>query len=228
MKRRDPKKEDVMMTRAALAMCENIDWNVSRVLKKLDQLKLRKDTIVLYFSDNGPNSWRWNAGMKGRKASVDEGGLRSPLHIRWPDKIKAGTNVTQVTRAIGLLPTLATWPESHRPHTSRWMAEALAHCSSRIRTSCRRAICSASGARKPPCVMGDSEGWVQNFATTTGLAGAPTDPLATPFDEDVSKLLKYAFNMNASGANSSVLAAGTGTSELPAFDFEATTGVFHT
>ena len=76
--------------------------------------------------------------------------------------------------------------------------------------------------------MGDSEGSVQNFATTTGLAGAPTDPLATPFDEDVSKLLKYAFNMNASGANSSVLAAGTGTSELPAFDFEATTGVFHT
>ncbi len=107
MKHRDPKKEDVMMTRAALAMCENIDWNVGRVLKKLDELALREDTIVLYFSDNGPNSWRWNAGMKGRKASVDEGGLRSPLHIRWPAKIKAGTNVSLVTAAIDLLPTLA-------------------------------------------------------------------------------------------------------------------------
>ena len=107
LKHRDPRKEDVMVTRAALAMCENIDWNVGRVLKKLDELKLRNDTIVLYLSDNGPNSWRWNGGMKGRKSSVDEGGLRSPLHIRWPAKIKPGTKVAQVTAAIDLLPTLS-------------------------------------------------------------------------------------------------------------------------
>ncbi|MFT4691866.1 MAG: arylsulfatase A-like enzyme [Limisphaerales bacterium] len=106
MKHRDPKREDVMMTRAALAMCENIDWNVGRVLKQLDELKLSDDTIVLYFSDNGPNSWRWNGGMKGKKSSVDEGGLRSPLHIRWPGKIKSGAIVPQVTAAIDLLPTL--------------------------------------------------------------------------------------------------------------------------
>ena len=107
MKHRDPEKEDVMMTRAALAMCENIDWNVGRVLRKLDELKLRDDTIVLYFSDNGPNSWRWNGGMKGRKGSVDEGGLRSPLHIRWPGTIKAGMEIPEVAGAIDLLPTLA-------------------------------------------------------------------------------------------------------------------------
>jgi len=106
LKHRDPAKEDVRMTRAALAMCENIDWNVGRVLRKLDELKLRDNTIVLYFSDNGPNSWRWNGGMKGRKGSVDEGGLRSPLHIRWPARIRPGTSVRQVTAAIDLLPTL--------------------------------------------------------------------------------------------------------------------------
>ena len=39
--------------KAALAMCENIDWNVGRVLNKLDELKLSENTIVLYFSDNG-------------------------------------------------------------------------------------------------------------------------------------------------------------------------------
>ena len=71
-------------------MCENIDWNVGRVLAKLAELKLADDTIVLYFSDNGPNSWRWNGGMKGRKASTDEGGVRSPLLIRWPGHIAAG------------------------------------------------------------------------------------------------------------------------------------------
>ena len=67
MRARDPKLESIPMTRAVLAMCENIDWNVGRVLAKLEELKLANDTIVIYFSDNGPNSWRWNGCMKGRK-----------------------------------------------------------------------------------------------------------------------------------------------------------------
>ncbi len=107
LRHRDTQLEDLGMTRAALAMCENIDWNVGRVLAKLDQLKLRDDTIVLYFSDNGPNSWRWNGGMKGRKGSVDEGGLRVPFLIRWPGHIRPGMRMTQIAGAIDLLPTLA-------------------------------------------------------------------------------------------------------------------------
>jgi arylsulfatase A-like enzyme len=106
MRHRDVDKEDVMMTRAALAMCENIDWNVGRILKKLDDLKLRENTIVVYFSDNGPNSYRWNGGMKGRKGSIDEGGLRSPFFIRWPGRIRAGASASQIAGAIDLLPTL--------------------------------------------------------------------------------------------------------------------------
>ncbi len=106
MQHRDPQREDVMMTRAALAMCENIDWNVGRVLRKLDDLQLREDTIVIYFSDNGPNSYRWNGGMKGRKGSLDEGGVRSPFFVRWPRKIKQGETIRQITGAIDLLPTL--------------------------------------------------------------------------------------------------------------------------
>jgi len=102
-----PDQEDIDFTRAALAMCENIDWNVGRVLKKLAELDLAEDTIVLYFSDNGPNAWRWNGGMKGRKGSVDEGGVRSPLVMRWPGKIKEGTTVEVLGGTIDLLPTLA-------------------------------------------------------------------------------------------------------------------------
>ncbi|HJZ53688.1 MAG TPA: arylsulfatase, partial [Gemmataceae bacterium] len=100
-------KEDIGHTRAALAMCENIDWNVGRVLAKLDALKLAGDTVVLYFSDNGPNGWRWNGGMKGRKGSTDEGGVRSPQLVRWPGHIKPGTKVSPIAGAIDLLPTLA-------------------------------------------------------------------------------------------------------------------------
>src|SRR5262245_4641858 len=100
-------EEHVNFTRAALAMCENIDWNVGRVLKKLDDLKLADNTIVVYFADNGPNGWRWNDNMKGRKGSVDEGGIRSPLLIRWPNHIVAGNRIPQIAGAIDLLPTLA-------------------------------------------------------------------------------------------------------------------------
>jgi hypothetical protein len=97
----------VIKTRAALAMCENIDWNVGRVLARLNELKLAENTIVLYFSDNGPNGARWNGGMKGQKGSTDEGGVRSPLLVRWPAKIKPGIRVTEIAQAIDLLPTVA-------------------------------------------------------------------------------------------------------------------------
>jgi len=106
LRARDGDKEELAVTRCVLAMCENIDWNLGRLLRKLDDLRLRDDTIVVYFSDNGPNSWRWNGGMKGRKGSVDEGGVRVPLLIRWPGKIKAGTTVREIAGAIDLLPTL--------------------------------------------------------------------------------------------------------------------------
>ncbi|MFA5193098.1 MAG: arylsulfatase [Verrucomicrobiia bacterium] len=107
MRDRDSDCEDVAKTRAILAMCENIDWNVGRLLWKLDDLKLAEDTIVIYFSDNGPNGWRWNGGMKGRKGSVDEGGVRAPFFIRWPGRIPAGAKIPQIAGAIDLLPTLA-------------------------------------------------------------------------------------------------------------------------
>ncbi|MEM6469010.1 MAG: arylsulfatase [Planctomycetota bacterium] len=105
---REPEKEDVMMTRAALAMVENIDWNVGRLLAKLNELRLDERTIVIFFSDNGPNSYRWNGGMKGKKGSIDEGGLRSPLLMRWKGKISPATKVTQIAGSIDLLPTLVS------------------------------------------------------------------------------------------------------------------------
>ncbi len=106
MRHRDPGKEDLAHSRAALAMCENIDYNVGRVLKKLDELKIADNTILVYFTDNGPNGWRYNGGMKGRKGSTDEGGVHVPCFIRWPGAIDAGVEIEQVAGAIDLLPTL--------------------------------------------------------------------------------------------------------------------------
>jgi len=76
------KKEQIEHTKAALAFVENIDWNVGRLMKKLQDLGLEENTIVVYLSDNGPNGARWNGNMKGQKGSVDEGGVRSPTFIQ--------------------------------------------------------------------------------------------------------------------------------------------------
>ena len=106
MRHRNPSREDRLHLLAALAMCENIDWNVGRLLKKLDQLAVAEDTIVVFFHDNGPNGSRWNGDMEGRKGSTEEGGTRSPLLIRWPKVIKPGTEINQIASVLDLLPTL--------------------------------------------------------------------------------------------------------------------------
>jgi arylsulfatase A-like enzyme len=107
MRARNPKQEDLTDTRGSLAMTANLDWNVGRVLHRLDELKLAEGTIVVYFSDNGPNTWRWNGGMKGKKGATDEGGVRASFFIRWPGKIAEGKRVPQIASVTDLLPTLA-------------------------------------------------------------------------------------------------------------------------
>ncbi len=103
----DENKEQLDQTRCAMAMVENLDANVGRVLRRLDELKLADNTIVIYFSDNGPNGNRWTGGMKGTKGTTDEGGVRSVFFMRWPGGgIQPGTVVKEIAGAIDLLPTL--------------------------------------------------------------------------------------------------------------------------
>jgi arylsulfatase A-like enzyme len=89
-----------------LGMCENIDDNVGRVLDRLEELELLEDTIIVFFSDNGPNTFRYNEGLKGKKGSVDEGGMRVPTFISWKGKIPPNVKLSEVTAHIDLLPTL--------------------------------------------------------------------------------------------------------------------------
>ncbi|MBI1320612.1 MAG: sulfatase-like hydrolase/transferase [Candidatus Hydrogenedens sp.] len=92
---------------AVYAMCENLDHNLGRLLGWLDEAKLAEDTIVVFLGDNGPNTDRFNGGMRGRKGSVHEGGMRNLLFLRYPRRIPAGTVVPQLAAHIDILPTLA-------------------------------------------------------------------------------------------------------------------------
>jgi arylsulfatase A len=93
-------------TAAVYAMIENLDANVGRMLAKLDSLDLAENTIVMFFSDNGPNTPRFNGGMRGGKGSLFEGGQRVPCFIRWPGKLEAGMRVPQIAQHVDVLPTL--------------------------------------------------------------------------------------------------------------------------
>ncbi len=86
-------------------MVDNMDENIGRVFSKLDELKLSDNTIIVFLSDNGPNTFRYNGEMKGKKGSVDEGGVRVPFYISWPGIIKPG-KTEQLAQGIDLLPTL--------------------------------------------------------------------------------------------------------------------------
>jgi len=99
------------------AMCENLDDNIGRILKRLDELELSDNTIVLFATDNGPNTNRYNGGMKGRKGSENEGGVRVPLFVRWPGHIKAGQTIEEISSHIDLLPTLVELCDVKMPRT---------------------------------------------------------------------------------------------------------------
>ncbi|HIA48664.1 MAG TPA: hypothetical protein EYN96_12035 [Candidatus Hydrogenedentes bacterium] len=92
---------------SAYGMCENLDDNIGRILDRLDKHNIADDTIVIFLGDNGPNGDRYNGGMRGRKGSVHEGGVRNAFLMRYPAKIKPGTHIETITAHIDVLPTLA-------------------------------------------------------------------------------------------------------------------------
>jgi len=86
------------------------DKNVGTILKKIDDLGIADNTIVIYTTDNGPhmNSWP-DAGMtpfRSEKNSNWEGAYRVPAMVRWPGKIKAGSVSNEITAHLDWLPTL--------------------------------------------------------------------------------------------------------------------------
>jgi hypothetical protein len=88
------------------AMITNIDTNIGRILAALDARGLARDTIVIFLTDNGPAQVRFNAGLRGRKGTVYEGGIHVPCFIRWPGQLPGGTVVDRIAAHIDLVPTL--------------------------------------------------------------------------------------------------------------------------
>src|SRR5207244_3747233 len=96
------------------AMIESLDDSVGRILKKLDERKLRERTIVIFTSDNGglcvvegPNTPPTiNTPLREGKGYLYEGGLRVPLLVRWPGVRKPGSTIATPVHSIDFFPTL--------------------------------------------------------------------------------------------------------------------------
>ena len=101
-------------------MIANLDHNIGLLRKQLDELDIAKNTIFIFTTDNGTakgnggpggdlKGYRgFNAGMRGQKSTMFEGGHRVPFFIHWPDGgLMGGQDRKNLTAHLDVLPTLA-------------------------------------------------------------------------------------------------------------------------
>jgi arylsulfatase len=104
-------------TRSFLGMIVNIDDNMGRLMAKLDEWGMADNTLLIFMTDNGSarGAGIYNAGMKGAKGSVTQGGSRVPLFMRLPGKLTAGADIDRMARHVDLFPTLAAFAGAELP-----------------------------------------------------------------------------------------------------------------
>jgi len=90
------------------AMIERLDGEIGRILKKLDDLNLSDNTIVIFFSDNGGyDKLQAQDPLRGGKSMLYEGGIRVPLVIRWPGQVRPGSKSSVPVSGCDFFPTFA-------------------------------------------------------------------------------------------------------------------------
>ena len=102
------------------AVIDEMDRQLGRLFRKVDELGLGEETLLVLASDNGPTAWKRyydegfdppgkTNGLRGRKWSLYEGGIREPLIVRWTGNAPSGrTNSTTVVNSVDLLPTFCS------------------------------------------------------------------------------------------------------------------------
>lgn len=105
-------------TAGFFAMIANLDENMARLDKMLEETGLRDNTVLIFMTDNGGTGGIkvYNAGMRGAKASLYEGGHRVPYFIRFPNGgLREPGDIHTLTHATDVLPTLIDLCRLERP-----------------------------------------------------------------------------------------------------------------
>jgi len=104
-------------------MMTALDEGIGLILKTLERHQIDTNTIILLSSDNGPHKegghmpkyFNSNGGLRGFKRDLYEGGIRCPLLVRWPGKIKAGTTSDHISAHWDLFPTFCELAGTETP-----------------------------------------------------------------------------------------------------------------
>jgi len=87
-------------------MVTNIDDNLGKLWRVLQELELEENTLVVFMTDNGPQQRRYTAGFNMRKSSVLEGGIRVPCFFYWKGVLEENRVIDYPSAHIDLMPTL--------------------------------------------------------------------------------------------------------------------------
>ena len=96
------------------AMVETLDDAVGTLVGTIDELGITDNTVIIFFSDNGGIIHRFdggvpvtsNAPLRSGKSSIYEGGVREPLVVVWPGKVKPGSRSDAIVQSVDFYPTL--------------------------------------------------------------------------------------------------------------------------
>ena len=100
-------KKDINDAKKIYGMITNIDHNVGKLIKKLKELKIDKNTILIFMTDNGAQQKRYASNLRGLKGKVYEGGIKVPFYLKFP-KIHGnnGKDINSLSAHIDVLPSL--------------------------------------------------------------------------------------------------------------------------
>jgi len=102
-------------SRKVYGMVTNIDDNLRLLFHKLENLGIDENTLVIFMTDNGPQHPRYIAGMRGRKASVFQGGVRVPSFWYYPKAFKEARDIKTPAAHYDILPTLVELTGAEMP-----------------------------------------------------------------------------------------------------------------
>lgn len=98
-------ERDIESARKIYAMVSNIDDNIRRIWETVSEERISENTLIIFITDNGPQQRRYNGGLRSRKGSVYEGGIRVPSFWHWPEKLAPGDR-DFISAHFDVLPTL--------------------------------------------------------------------------------------------------------------------------
>jgi arylsulfatase A-like enzyme len=140
-------------------MITNIDDNVGKLVRRIKEMDLEKNTLIIFMTDNGSaqacGNGTFNDSMRGCKGSQHEGGVRVPCFFRWPGTLDSGKDIEYISAHNDILPTLAELCGAELPNGRK-----------------------LDGISLVPLLHGDSDDWRDRYIFThVGRWPAGVDPI---------------------------------------------------